>query len=61
MSDEIKEKLSSRKWQLTIALNAIAAVGLFTGHLSGGEWTTIATVSLGAYNLANVLDPDKRK
>lgn len=49
----MKEKLRSRKWQLTVFFSTIDTIGLFTGHLTGGEFMGIAMALIGGYHLAN--------
>ena len=53
---DVDAKFRSRKWQLTVGVFLVSGAALFFGRLTGGEWTTIATVLVGAYNFANVLE-----
>lgn len=32
----------------------VSAVGLFTGHISGGEWVAVSTLVLAVYSAGNV-------
>lgn len=49
-------KFLSRKWQLTVGVFLVASAALFLERLTGAEWTNIAIVLVGAYNVANVLE-----
>lgn len=47
-------------WQSTkfihaMAVQAVASVGLFTGHIDGPTWVAASTVSLGIYSIADVM------
>jgi hypothetical protein len=47
-------------WQSTkfihaMAVQAVASVALFTGHLDGATWVAASTVSLGIYSIADVI------
>lgn len=47
---------SSRKFLLTILVELTGIVALFTRHLTGPEFITIATLALGMYKVANVIE-----
>lgn len=51
--DVLKAKMRSRKWMLTVGLVGVATLALFTGQISGDNFTNIAVVALGVYPLAN--------
>jgi len=44
----------SRKFLFAAFFSAMGTIGLFTSHLSGGEWIGLAGVVLGLYGAANV-------
>lgn len=49
-----RDKFQSRKWLLVLLVQIPATVALFSGHLDGGQFTQISSVTLAAYNLGNV-------
>jgi len=53
MSEEMKAKFRSRKWQLTVLLLATSTVLVWFGKIDGGAWSAVNTVLAGAYPLAN--------
>lgn len=46
--------MASRKFMLAAVSTAVAAIGLFAGVLTGGEWITATGAILGIYGTANV-------
>lgn len=49
------KKFESTKWQLTVFISLVAAVGLFMDKLSGGEWVSLQSIVTIFYTGANVL------
>ncbi len=49
--------LMSRKFVLAVLTLAFASVALPLDWLTGGEWVTAATLVMGAYGAANILQP----
>ncbi|MEM1189924.1 MAG: hypothetical protein AAGI72_15435 [Pseudomonadota bacterium] len=45
----------SRKFLITCSALLLASVFLAFGKITGAEWTQIALMCLGAYNLANAI------
>jgi hydrogenase/urease accessory protein HupE len=48
-------KFLSRRWSLAVVYTIVSSIALFTGHLSGSEFVTLAGVVLALYNAANYL------
>ena len=47
------EKFRSRKWMLTIAVQATATIALFAGFINGAEFATISSANVVQYGFAN--------
>lgn len=44
----------STKFQHAMAVQVVATIDLFTGHISGAEWIAASTIALGIYSIADV-------
>lgn len=51
--------LTTRKFMATCGVIIIASLALALGKLTGSEWVTIATLSLGIFSGANVVAKHK--
>lgn len=49
-----ESKYRSRKFGLAIASFIVSSVGLFSGHLAGGEFVSLVGLILGLYGASNV-------
>lgn len=50
------DKFRSRKWMLTILIQVSSIIGLFSGHLDGGNYATISSANIVAYSFANAAE-----
>lgn len=46
-------KYRSRKFLISVFVQAVATAALFTGALSGGEFVTISSANIVSYSFAN--------
>lgn len=49
-------KYLSRHYHLTVFVLGTGATALFTGHMSGGEYTALCGGALGAFRAGDVFD-----
>jgi len=48
-------RYASRKFLLVMLFSAVLIVGLFSGHIAGGEFISGMTILVGAYSAADVV------
>lgn len=49
-------KYRSRKFLLAAFFTGTGMIALFTGHLTGGEWISLAGLIVGLYGASDVAD-----
>ena len=45
----------STKFLHAMAVQGVASVALFTGHMDGSTWVAASTIALGIYSVADVV------
>jgi len=53
VSEELKNKLQSRKFQITLLLITLSTILVWFGKIDSAAWAGVNTVLAGAYPLAN--------
>lgn len=55
------DKFRSRKFMLSVGIQAISSVALFLGHLNGDNYAMISSTNIAAYSFANASEFFKSK
>jgi hypothetical protein len=61
MKTKSADDFSSRKFLITISILIVGSIALLIGKLGGGEYVALATLILGVYASANVVEKRQKQ